>query len=198
MYPDCPCGASLCLERGEVGVPLQPAPLGHEPGHLTGTGRCRTPETLVPALAWHRKLGETHPLTGAGVQQAKDSATEPCVTNDERVTIYWENCPIKNTLKDPVSCLIPFKYSTIINPPYNYKLKKGVVVILPRAVWPMDSTNLRHHQRAVWVRQPSGAPPGRWWATSTRDKQSPLQTWATDLLPDPCSCREQRWRELCQ
>lgn len=41
-------------------------------------------------------------------------------------------------------------------------------------------------------------PPGRWWATSTRDKQSPLQTWATDLLPDARSCREQRWRELCQ
>lgn len=68
------------------------------------------------------------------LHQAKVSATEPHVTDDKRVMIYWENCPIKNTLEDPVYCLTPFKYSTVTNTPYNYKLKKGWEVISPHAV----------------------------------------------------------------
>lgn len=68
------------------------------------------------------------------LHQAKVSATEPHVTDDKRVMIYWENCPIKNTLEDPVYCLTPFKYSTVTNTPYNYKLKKGWEVICPHTV----------------------------------------------------------------
>lgn len=76
--------------------------------------------------------GNTSPYKGERRQaverlhQAKVSATEPRVTDEERARIYWENCPIKNTLEDPVYCLIPFKYSTVTNTPYSYKLKKEV------------------------------------------------------------------------
>lgn len=49
------------------------------------------------------------------LNQAKVSATELHVTDDKRVMIYWEKCPVKSTLVDPIYCLIPFKYS------YTYK-----------------------------------------------------------------------------
>lgn len=71
---------------------------------------------------------------GVALQLGQVSVTELNVTSDKRVMIYWENCPIKNTLEDPVYCLIPFKHSTVTNTPYNYKLKKGGKVILPHTV----------------------------------------------------------------
>lgn len=45
------------------------------------------------------------------LHQAKLSATDPHVTDDKRVMIYWENCPVKSMLLGPIYCLIPFKYS---------------------------------------------------------------------------------------
>lgn len=45
------------------------------------------------------------------LHQAKVSATDPHATDDKRVMIYWENCPVKSTLVDLIYCLIPFKYS---------------------------------------------------------------------------------------
>lgn len=96
------------------------------------TGACTAPAP--------KARGNTSPYGGERSQaaerlhQAKVSATEPRVTDDKRVMTYWENCPIKNTLEDPVYRLMPFKYSTVTNTPYNYKLKKGGEVILPHTV----------------------------------------------------------------
>lgn len=76
--------------------------------------------------------------------------------------------------------IVSYPSNTLIvtKTPHNYKLEKEAEVILPHAVWPMEPTNLWHRQQAAWVSQPSRPPPRRWWASSTRDKQSTLQTWA--------------------
>lgn len=129
---------------------------------------------------------------------AKVSATDPRVTDDKRVMIYWEKCPVKSMLVDPIYCLIPFKYS------YSYKdttqlqvrEKSGGNSPTQSSPWSQQTcgTISRRHRSA----SPAGLLPGDGGPPPPGIKQSTLQTWAKSLLPDPCSCREQSWRELCQ
>lgn len=83
---------------------------------LQGTQKAGT--CTAPAPKAHRN---TLPYGGKRVcvvehlHQAKVSATDPHVTDDKRVMIYWENCPVKSMLVDPIYCLIAFEYS------YSYK-----------------------------------------------------------------------------
>lgn len=130
------------------------------------------------------------------MHQAKVSASEPHVTNDKRVMIYWENYPIKNTLEDPVSCVVLFKHFTVTNTLYNYKLKNREEVILPRP-WTQQTcgTISGQHRSGSLARLllgDGGTPlPGI-------INQSPASNPGHRLVPDPCRCRQQRWRALCQ
>lgn len=110
------------MEGRETGVSLESTPLGHEPGSLAGTRYGRVPKKAGTCTASAPKAQRsTLPYGGKCVcvverlHQAKVSATDLHVTDDKRVMIYWEKCPVKSMLVDPIYCLIPFKYS------YSYK-----------------------------------------------------------------------------
>lgn len=150
------CASSGLQTRDVAGRPLQGQFLfGGERGG--GPAAACSSWARVRVSGWDRSLqgtqnagacaapapkaqGNTSPYRGEHSQaaehlhQAKVSATEPRVTDDKRVMTYWENRPIKNKLEDPVYRLMPFKYSTVTNTPYSYKLKKGGEVILPHTV----------------------------------------------------------------
>lgn len=68
------------------------------------------------------------------LNQAKVSATEPHVTDDKRVMIYWEKCPVKSVLVILFIVSYPSNTLTLTKTPHNYKLEKGAEVILPHTV----------------------------------------------------------------